>query len=146
MSVHQAVAEQLKAHGIRKTPFRIELLSLFMDKNQSLSHQDIKAHITSRPDKVTIYRALDDFLDKGLIHKVPDANNVSRYALCPDQCSEHAHDHNHIHFICNQCEETFCLDEVAVPQVKLPDGFEANSVNLTVSGLCKKCGNTGLLQ
>jgi len=65
------IQEYLAAHDVRKTPFRIELLGLFIENKNSLSHQVIKERITSTQDKVTIYRALDAFLEKGLIHKYP---------------------------------------------------------------------------
>lgn len=133
------IQDYLSAHGIRKTPFRIELLGLFIENKHSLSHQDIKERITSTQDKVTIYRALDSFLEKGLIHKVPDANNVSKYALCPEECSEHAHHHNHVHFICTSCDETYCLDGVKVPEIKDIKGFKVKNAKFTLEGDCPDC-------
>ncbi len=142
MDKAQKIGDRLVAHGIRRTPFRIELLQLFIESKSSLSHQEVKEKITSTKDKVTIYRALDNFLEKGLIHKVPDVNNVARYAVCPDNCAQEAHVHNHVHFVCESCEKTFCLDNVEVPSVQVPEGFNASSFSYTVTGLCKTCGGT----
>ncbi|MFT7249437.1 MAG: Fur family ferric uptake transcriptional regulator [Arcticibacterium sp.] len=133
------IQEYLVAHDVRKTPFRIELLGLFMENKNSLSHQEIKERTTSTRDKVTIYRALDTFLKKGLIHKVPDANNVSKYALCPPECSKGSHEHNHIHFICNRCNNTFCIDKIKVPVIKDIIGFKVKSSKLTLEGECPDC-------
>lgn len=139
MAKHKDSGEYLANHGIRRTSFRIELLELFMKNDHSLSHRDITKKITNLPDKVTIYRALDSFEEKGLIHKVPDANNVARYALCSHQCSSESHDHDHIHFVCNSCEETYCLDQTKVPTITLPVGYRINNIHLTVSGICDAC-------
>lgn len=131
--------EYLSAHGLRKTPFRIELLELFMKNKHSLSHHDIKENIQSTKDKVTIYRALDSFLEKGLLHKVPDANNVSKYALCSSQCSHEKHEHNHAHFICNNCEKTYCIETIKLPLVKNTEGFRITNSKLTLEGECPDC-------
>ena len=135
----QHIHHLLSTHGIRKTTFRIELLGVFIKSKHGLSFKDIKSTITSTQDKVTIYRALDAFLEKGLIHKVPDANDISRYALCPEECSEEAHEHNHAHFICNQCENTFCLDEIKLPVFKDIEGYKIKKSKLTLEGECPDC-------
>jgi len=73
------------------------------------------------------------------IHKVPDANNVSKYALCPEECSKNAHQHNHIHFICNICNNTFCIDKIKVPAIKDIIGFRVKSSKLILEGECPDC-------
>lgn len=79
-------------------------------------------------DRVTIYRTLQTFVDKGIIHIIPTSDNSIRYALCKDECTEgHHHDH-HIHFVCNKCNNTCCLDDVATPDIKLPKGYIAKRV------------------
>lgn len=134
--------EILHAHGLRKTNFRVELLALFEGSDSSLSVDEIKSRIVSTNDKVTIYRALDSFEKSGLIHKVPDKSNLTRYALCHSECSNHGHNHNHAHFICVSCEETFCIDEVEIPLIDIPQGYHVNQANLTLEGECAKCNET----
>lgn len=135
----QNVQEYLSAHGIKKTSFRIELLGLFIKSKHSLSHQDIKAKVISTQDKVTIYRTLNTFLKKGLIHKVPDANNVSKYALCQKECYKETHQHNHAHFICKACKNTFCMNEIKAPEIEDARGFRIESAKLTLEGYCPDC-------
>jgi Fur family ferric uptake transcriptional regulator len=133
------INEILHDHGLRKTNFRVELLTLFLDSDSSLSVDDIKSKAVSSNDKVTIYRALDSFEKCGLIHKVPDKENLTRYALCHSECSDEGHIHNHAHFICVNCEETFCMDETQVPEVKLPQGYHVINTKLTLEGECIRC-------
>ncbi|MBD0402452.1 Fur family transcriptional regulator [Flammeovirga sp. EKP202] len=137
MKTEQKILELLSNNGIRKTNFRIELLELFYKNKHGLSHRDIKEAIECMPDKVTIYRALDTFMEKGIIHKVPDINNVSRYALTKHECAE-TH-HNHAHFICNSCHKTFCMDDIQIPEIQNAHGFKINSIKLILEGKCSDC-------
>ncbi|NME68545.1 Fur family transcriptional regulator [Flammeovirga aprica] len=133
------ILELLSKHRIRKTNFRIELLKLFSKKEHGLSHKDIKKEIECMPDKVTIYRALDTFLEKGIIHKVPDINNISRYALTKNKCT-HNH-HNHAHFICKVCHKTFCMDDIQLPEIQNTNGFQITNTKLILEGICADCTN-----
>jgi len=129
----------LLSNKIRKTQFRIELLEIFIHSEYGLSFKDIKERVNSTQDKVTIYRGLAFFEKKGLIHKVPNTNQVSQYALCPNICSEESHIHNHAHFICNLCEKTFCIDEIDIPELKKINGYNIKKSNLTLEGDCPDC-------
>ena len=46
-------------------------------------------------DRVTLYRLLNSFEEKGLIHKVFDANGDIFYAKC-QVCKDHNHQDDHI--------------------------------------------------
>lgn len=132
-------AALLKAHGLSVTDGRKDILDLFLSRKGALAHADIEKKLGDRYDRVTIYRTLQSFVDKGLIHSIPTKDNSIRYALCKDECaSGHHHDH-HIHFVCKRCEHTYCLDEVATPSVKLPKGYTVSQVEMVVSGVCQSC-------
>ena len=130
----------LANHGISKTKFRINLLNLFYDKKESLTIKEVINEFSNLINKVTIYRALESFEEKGLIHKVPSSNNIIRYSLCnADECIASLHKHNHGHFICNNCKQTFCLENYKSPDIKPVDGFYINSLSLILEGYCKDC-------
>lgn len=129
----------LSKHGISKTKFRTDLLTLFLKAKQSYSVDNIYKKFSS-VNKVTIYRALDHFEQKGLIHQVPDHNGVKKYALCSqDECSRNAHSHKHGHFICFTCNQTFCLNDLQVPEINNLEGFYIKELKLILEGYCKKC-------
>ncbi|MFD1002562.1 Fur family transcriptional regulator [Ohtaekwangia kribbensis] len=128
----------LKTFRLRSTPSRQEILHLFLNKDYALSHGDIEKEINNELDRVTVYRTLKTFLDKGLIHKVLDDEGSLKYALCNDACSKTGHHHDHVHFKCTSCGQTNCL-EVEVPVVKLPKGYRASEVNLLIQGICERC-------
>ena len=139
ISVEQQVSELLKKNSLSVTGSRKKILQLFLEQTGALAHGDIEKRAGEKFDRVTVYRTLQTFVDKGIIHTIPTADNSIRYALCKDACSEgHHHDH-HIHFVCNHCGNTYCLDDVVTPDIKLPKGYTAGHVEVVVEGVCKSC-------
>ena len=130
----------LSENNISNTKFRADLLSLFYSSRRSLSVEEILNNFDNSINKVTIYRCLADFENKGLIHKVPDNNNVKRYALCnKKECSSTSHSHNHGHFVCYSCSQTFCLEKTKVPDISYIKGFYVKQLKLTAEGYCSDC-------
>lgn len=130
----------LKQHKLRLTDCRVDVLNSFINSGHAaLSHGDIESGLTENYDRVTIYRTLNAFMDSGILHKVPVDDGSMRYALCSDDCDTHGHDDDHIHFKCKTCGQTQCLDELPLPQVKLPEGYSLTEVNFLVQGVCKAC-------
>jgi Fur family ferric uptake transcriptional regulator len=107
--------------------------------NGALAHGDIEKKTGEKFDRVTVYRTLQTFLEKGIIHTIPTVDNSVLYALCKDNCSEGHHHDNHVHFICSECGKTICLPEITIPQVKLPGGFLPHEYQMVVTGLCAAC-------
>ena len=128
----------LKQHGLRKTSIRIEILDLFRQQPHALSASDLERTLTHY-DRVTVYRTLNAFEASGLIHQVPDEGYGVKYALCSPSCPDQTHDDEHVHFICQRCRHTFCLEEVHIPTVELPGEYAIQGFRYTVSGVCKEC-------
>jgi len=137
--MEKRIDELLKQNQLSVTSGRRKILELFLHQEGALSHSDIEKKAGEKFDRVTVYRTLQIFLEKGLIHNIPTADNSIRYALCKDNCSGGHHQDDHVHFICNECGNTVCLEEVNVPAIKLPGGFVAEQVEMLVSGVCKSC-------
>jgi Fur family ferric uptake transcriptional regulator len=128
----------LKSFDMRSTPSRLEILDLFLNKEYALSHGDIEKEVSTTLDRVTVYRTLKTFLDKGLIHKVLDDEGSLKYALCTEACSAAGHHHDHVHFKCTACGQTNCLD-IELPGIRLPKGYRPQEFNILVQGICQKC-------
>ncbi|WP_296621078.1 Fur family transcriptional regulator [Marivirga sp.] len=129
----------LKSNGLRKTQIRLEMLQIFMGSKHALSVNDIEKDLKSSHDRVTIYRALNSFEENGILHQTPDPNGNMRYAICSDSCPEHVHQDKHAHFICEECHQTYCLEDVKIPDVELENGYQLNSISYTMNGICKEC-------
>lgn len=131
--------ETLKKHQLSITDSRKKILEMFVRSKNALAHADIEHESGTEFDRVTIYRTLQTFVEKGIIHTIPTSDNSVRYALCRDACTEGHHHDDHVHFMCDGCGTTFCLDHVSIPQVALPTGFSSSRTDLVVSGRCAKC-------
>jgi Fur family transcriptional regulator, ferric uptake regulator len=131
----------LRDFQLRSTPVRQEILTLFLEKDYALSHHDVESGISNSLDRVTVYRTLKTFLDKGLIHKVLDDEGSLKYALCNEACTMAEHHHDHIHFKCTKCGQTNCLD-LELPTVNLPKGYQLEAMNVLIQGICDRCGSS----
>src|SRR6478609_1245485 len=131
--------EILKNSGLSITDKRLKILELFQKNSKALSHADIENLSGKNFDRVTIYRTLQTFVDKGIVHTIPTADNSIMYALCKEACSEGHHHDDHVHFLCDICGTTYCLDNVNIPEVNIPKGFSVHQTNVLINGVCKNC-------
>ena len=129
----------LKQNRLSITDSRLNILELFLKKDGALSHADIEKNTGESFDRVTVYRTLQTFVEKGIIHLIPTTDNSIKYALCKNDCAPGHHHDNHVHFICDVCGKTICLEDVTIPQVKLPRGFIPKHAEMVVSGVCDDC-------
>jgi Fur family ferric uptake transcriptional regulator len=131
--------EILRKNQLSVTDGRKKILELFLNSDGALAHADIERNTGESFDRVTVYRTLQTFVDKGIIHQIPTTDNSILYALCKENCEAGHHHDNHVHFICDSCNKTICLDEVTIPRVKLPDGFVPKHAEMVVNGICVDC-------
>ena len=135
--------EILKSNGLKLTENRRVILNQFISTEYALSYGDIDSMIKRKLDKVTVYRTLKSFEENGIIHEVVDGGSQVKYALCNSKsCSSEHHNDTHIHFKCNDCEKTYCIDDIMIPQIKLPSEFQQESQSVFIQGKCEKCKTT----
>jgi Fur family transcriptional regulator, ferric uptake regulator len=139
METVQQIHHLLKRNQLSVTESRSRILEQFLMQQGALAHGDIEKRTGSTFDRVTIYRTLQTFLEKGIIHAIPTSDNAVRYALCKEDCSEGHHQDHHVHFICHTCGSTTCLEEVSIPELNLPNGYLSTQVEVVVNGVCKDC-------
>jgi Fur family ferric uptake transcriptional regulator len=132
----------LRDHDIRHTDGRLAILHAFDGAGHALSQPDLEKSLGTQHDRVTIYRTLTLYLEKGILHKVLDDSGAMKYALCAEACHAHDHQHDHVHFKCTRCGNTSCLDELEVPRLVLPRGYTLSEANFLLSGVCGPCNET----
>lgn len=130
------IKKVLKEHKLRVTAGRIDILEFFHRQNRTLSFKDLEDEFKDS-DRVTLYRTLNAFTDKGVLHKIPDDSGFATYGLCHDSCDSEDHNHDHMHFKCNECGTIECLEQ-NIPTVKIP-GYKVTEANLILKGTCKTC-------
>jgi Fur family ferric uptake transcriptional regulator len=133
------VTSILKKSQLSVTESRRSILDIFIQSGAAMAHHDVESRTAEKFDRVTVYRTLQTFLEKGIIHTIPTTDNSIKYALCKDDCAEGHHHDNHIHFVCEECGTTTCLDQVHIPAIQLPQGYEVSQINMVVNGICRQC-------
>ncbi|TAH00077.1 MAG: transcriptional repressor [Sphingobacteriales bacterium] len=133
----------LAKHNLKITAPRLSVLAVLNSREMATSQPNLEQLLGKQIDRVTLYRTLATFEEKGIIHKVMGANGTSNYALCSTACTQHQHHDQHVHFNCTQCLNVYCLDKLEIPQLQIPDGFTTNKIDLMVSGVCNNCNLVG---
>ena len=122
------------------TASRLKILDAFLQANGALAHADIEDILKNEFDRVTIYRTLQLFVEKGILHDIPIKNGATKYALCKDDCGQDGYHHDqHIHFLCSRCKTTFCLDNTHIPSINIPSGYAIQQIEVIVNGICQQC-------
>lgn len=124
----------LKKKGIRPTAMRIIVLKELDNAENALNLNELEI-LFNKVDHVTLYRTIKTFEEKQLIHGIIDGKDSVRYALCSNDCLYDSH----VHFHCEKCERTLCLEKVPIPLVALPDGYTKSRLNYVVCGVCPDC-------
>ena len=127
----------LKEKAISQTPFRLELLAVFQNTKNALPISVIEKRLLSY-DRITLYRTIKKFLEKGIIHEIHLAGQDKYYALCQEECTSTAHSHQHIHFRCSKCNTTSCITIENYPEVNIPD-YSIEQLEIQATGICKQC-------
>lgn len=128
----------LEAKNINPTAMRLLVLDFLLKQPAAISLTYLE-RVMQPADRITIYRTLKTFQEKGLVHSIDDGSGASKYALCNNQCDDNHHSDLHVHFYCNSCKETFCLEKSAIPEVLLPPLFKVDEMSLLVKGTCNIC-------
>ncbi|MCL2656654.1 MAG: transcriptional repressor [Betaproteobacteria bacterium] len=132
------ISRLLRARGARVTPARLRVLALLRASERGLSHHDIEQALTDGApvDRVTLYRVLDWLVEQGLAHKVADEQRVFRFSAAARDDVPHG---AHAHFVCDDCNKVFCLDDLPPATPRLPTGFASTQIEFAIHGHCAHC-------
>ena len=137
MKDEERYVTMLEAHDIKATANRLIVLRMLDGAGRPMSLSELEYKILSI-DKSGIFRTLSLFREQHLVHVIEDGGDGVRYELCHSRHDE-IDDDLHVHFYCEQCHQTYCLDHIPVPGIELPEGFVMASVNYMVKGTCPHC-------
>ena len=129
--------KKLEEVGILPTPVRILVLNCIIEATSPVSLTDIQYSLET-VDKSSISRALNLFKSKHLVHFFDDGSGSVKYEICDHPEHKEAND-SHVHFHCLKCGETFCLHNIKIPDITLPEGFSQESATFILKGYCKSC-------
>lgn len=133
---HSELENHLLGKGVKPTANRILILRELAGSQRPLNLADLETSL-SPMDKTSIFRVLELFAEKDIVHVIEDGTRSLKYEMCGS--GHHTVEDQHVHFHCEKCGGLFCLEEISVPHIDLPEGYNMNSINFLVKGICPKC-------
>lgn len=133
----QDMISRLESKGIRPTANRILVMKTLMGEQNPQSLSNLERKMVSM-DKSSIFRTLTLFLEHDVVHAFEDGRGVLCYELCEEKgaCDHH---NGHIHFYCESCQRSFCMEDIHIPSFELPEGFYPHSISFVIKGECPDC-------
>lgn len=132
-------ASLLKEYHLSLTKIREEVIQVLMKSEVALSALEISEMMRLECDRVTLYRNLKTFAEKGIVHQIFVDANESKFVLPENGVNGGIANTEHIHFKCVNCSVVKCLHNNPVAPVFLPEGFKKLESNYVIFGLCDIC-------
>ena len=123
----------------RTTPTKEAVMAVLSATPKALSQDAIVQKIEIGIDRATIYRALNQFCEDGIIHKIVADDGKQYFAVCK-KCDQQQLPDNHFHFRCRNCQSIECLPTVV--NFSTPQGYSVEKVNCILVGVCKECSGS----
>lgn len=133
----QDIISRLESKGIRPTANRILVMKTLLGEQNPQSLSNLERKMVSM-DKSSIFRTLTLFLEHDVVHAFEDGRGVLCYELCEEKGACDHHD-GHIHFYCESCQRSFCMEDIHIPSFELPEGFYPHSISFVIKGECPDC-------
>ena len=129
----------LHKNGLRPTKQRASIYGVILGKRDHPTADDIydrvKKHLPGT-SFATVYNCLETLVGCGLVRQVNMDRSPTRY--CPNLTP-------HAHFRCSQSGKIYDVeidsDTLSLMQALVPEGFEAESLDLSFSGTAKPSNN-----
>lgn len=137
----QDIITALKNHNAYVTQTRIAVLKVLSKSQTSISVSRIRKLSPVALDRVSVYRALQLFLRKGLIRTIPNSKGNPQYILSnflkPPTLTS-ASDQL-VYFVCNHCGYTELIQQNAALKFTKPDKYQVKNWFIVLEGVCTKC-------
>lgn len=132
------VEDILTRKEVKPTSNRILVMRELIKASHPVSLADLEISLGFSMDKASIFRVLELFSEKDIIHVIEDGSRSLKYELCHSG-THHTIADQHVHFYCERCKETYCFEDVSVPLVNILEGFSPHAINYMIKGICPKC-------
>jgi Fur family ferric uptake transcriptional regulator len=131
----------LKQAALRRTPVRAAVLAVLAESAGPMGVPDMLGKLPRGTDVVTVYRTLNTFTRKKLVHRIQAEDRSWRYAL---GTATVAAEHRHPHFVCEKCRNVECLADAQVPAglpraMGVGRGYAVSYFEVVLHGTCPRC-------
>lgn len=131
-------AQILEEHGIKPTANRTMIVKLLHNAPNPMSMSDLESELMT-VDKSVISRSLALFGNAHLVHRIDGGGDGTLFELCRCTWEDGEDSDTHVHFHCDSCHRTLCLDSIPIPHTELPEGYKVRFANYIACGLCPEC-------
>lgn len=130
------IEEKLLEKNTNPTSMRILVYDFLEQQQIALSLSEIESQF-HKADRITIYRTLKTFEEKGIVHSIQE-NNTTKYMLCHEGCNEKTHQDGHLHLYCKICKQTTCQEDFTIPGSQ-NRAYQLDEIRLFGKGICEQC-------
>lgn len=135
---HHDCSKELKEFDLKATPSRIAVLSFLEGTKEPVDVNSIINFLKKEKintDPATIFRMMNDFLDKGVTKQIQFEKGKTRYELSSKG--------DHHHLICEECGKIESVSDTFIPQMETEilnkNKFLVKRHMLEFFGICKNC-------
>jgi len=128
--------EWIRARGKRSTGARLAVLDALQRSGGALSHNELTEQLESQGhQRASIYRNLIDLVELGLVTRFDAGDHTWRYEFTPPDSAP-----LHPHFLCVECGEVSCIEQLDFQSGKLTSLEPIDSVSeILIKGRCRNC-------
>ena len=95
----------LNRKGVKPTSNRILVTKELMKVSHPVSLADLEILLGFSMEKASIFRVLELFSEKEIVHVIEDGSRSFKYELCYSD-THHTISDQHVHFYCERCKKT----------------------------------------
>jgi Fur family ferric uptake transcriptional regulator len=133
----------LRKSGLRRTPVRVGVMEILARTRRPMSVPQILGKLGGGVDTVTVYRTLNTFARKRLVHRVRGEDRSWLYALSRDAFDAQP-EHLHPHFVCDACGKVECLGAAEIPRslvasLGVSPAYDVSYPEVVLHGTCPRC-------
>jgi len=130
----------LKSLGINITRCRIDVFKMFYHHNKALPTSFINKYFSGSIHRISVYRALKTFIQKGILLRIPGKDGEINYIFCHNKKNGTVTDKTQVaYFLCTSCEQMIMLSDPIFQRFKLPGNIKVNHCYFFMEGVCKSC-------
>jgi len=139
---HKDALLTLQKAGISKTSQRLAVLNILLKATTPLSVNTIRQSLGTKAniDKVTIYRILSLFRQRGIIREIASVGGANYFEMATLENPLHPH------FSCRNCGAFTCLAPLPFTQapelILSKNDYSIDHIEINISGLCACCRNS----
>jgi Fur family peroxide stress response transcriptional regulator len=129
------LSERLNTSGFRFTPQRERVYSVLLDKRDHPTAEEVFIRAKQEMPEIsmaTVYNCLEALVQCGLARQVKMERGATRF--CPNM-------QEHCHFYCEKCDSIFDIGLAPGDRCRLPAGYKADRIEVTIHGRCPACSN-----